>query len=298
MSGEYSIENALHVVTGLEEVFAVLKGLDLSSDNITNVVTAALDATERYLPVGSVPAISELLISLKLHRETLIQDVKSRAEVTRVVESLASDLREQLESMRPKEADRVTLITYLAGATSAARYLEIGCCNDACFSAVSVPHKVGVDPRSGGTLRMTSDEYFARHREQFDLIFIDGLHECRQVARDIENALKILAPRGYIVMHDCNPRYEIRQITPAVTGVWNGDVWKAYVHYRQQPDLESIVADFDHGCGIIRRGKNPAPIRLGGPFPELTWAELAANRARWLPLQSFTGVKDWLQPQA
>ena len=44
---------------------------------------------------------------------------------------------------------------------------------------------IGVDPMSGGTHRMTSDEFFRRNREQwhykFDLVFIDGLHEVSRV---------------------------------------------------------------------------------------------------------------------
>ena len=36
--------------------------------------------------------------------------------------------------------------------------------------------KIGVDPVSGGNLRMTSDHFFKENKEKFDLIFIDGLH--------------------------------------------------------------------------------------------------------------------------
>lgn len=31
----------------------------------------------------------------------------------------------------------------------------------------------------GGTHRMTSDAFFATNEEQFDLVFIDGLHHYR-----------------------------------------------------------------------------------------------------------------------
>jgi len=36
-------------------------------------------------------------------------------------------------------------------------YLEIGCFKDETFSRINIEHKVGVDPVSGGTVRLTSD---------------------------------------------------------------------------------------------------------------------------------------------
>lgn len=39
-------------------------------------------------------------------------------------------------------------------------YLEIGCKDNSTFDRVKVAKKVGVDPNRGGTLRMTSDQYF------------------------------------------------------------------------------------------------------------------------------------------
>jgi predicted O-methyltransferase YrrM len=69
---------------------------------------------------------------------------------------------------------------------------------------------IGVDPNQGVTLRMTSDEFFAANQFTFDIVFIDGLHD--QVAKDIENSLRVLNPGGIIVMHDCNPTTKISQL--------------------------------------------------------------------------------------
>ena len=41
-------------------------------------------------------------------------------------------------------------------------YLEIGCDNDENFSKINVQNKIGVDPLKGGTLRMTSDDFFKK----------------------------------------------------------------------------------------------------------------------------------------
>ena len=53
-------------------------------------------------------------------------------------------------------------------------YLEIGCDQDEVFSKVNVENKVGVDPVSGGNVRLTSDAFFEKNSDFFDLIFIDG----------------------------------------------------------------------------------------------------------------------------
>ena len=56
-------------------------------------------------------------------------------------------------------------------------YLEIGCASNINFDSICVKHKVGVDPDMGGTLRLTSDDYFSKYKNsKFDLIFLDGLH--------------------------------------------------------------------------------------------------------------------------
>ena len=71
-------------------------------------------------------------------------------------------------------------------------YLEIGCFRDELFKNINCEKKVGVDPYSGGTIRMTSDEFFLQNKFNFDCIFIDGLHIYKQVKKDIENSLHIL----------------------------------------------------------------------------------------------------------
>mgnify|MGYP001385808686 CR=1 FL=1 len=38
-------------------------------------------------------------------------------------------------------------------------YLELGCDKDSNFSKIKIKNKIGVDPKLGGTLKMTSDEF-------------------------------------------------------------------------------------------------------------------------------------------
>ena len=57
-------------------------------------------------------------------------------------------------------------------------YLEIGCDDNYVFNSIILPekNKIGVDPRSGGNLKITSDKFFKNNKRKFDVIFIDGLH--------------------------------------------------------------------------------------------------------------------------
>ena len=41
-------------------------------------------------------------------------------------------------------------------------YLEVGCDKDSNFSKIKIQNKIGVDPSSGGTHRMTSDAFFQK----------------------------------------------------------------------------------------------------------------------------------------
>jgi predicted O-methyltransferase YrrM len=172
-------------------------------------------------------------------------------------------------------------------------YLEIGCCNNDCFDAVRCSQKVGVDPQSGGTLRMTSDAFFAVNQQTFDLIFIDGLHEATQVDKDIMNALRWSSERGVIVLHDCNPLFEIRTIVPRIAETWNGDVWKSLVRARSKPDLDCATGLLDHGCAVICKRPNSAPIQ---PIAEdsLSWLNLEANREKWLRTMSYDQLIAWI----
>ena len=96
-------------------------------------------------------------------------------------------------------------------------YLEIGCDKNQSFSKIRIDNKIGVDPIEGGTIRLTSDQFFDQNKNNFDIIFIDGLHHYSQVLKDINNSLKILNKNGFILVHDCLPRSLAQQAVPRLS---------------------------------------------------------------------------------
>ena len=141
-------------------------------------------------------------------------------------------------------------------------YLEIGCDKDENFSQIKIKNKTGVDPRSGGTLRMTSDEFFRTNKNKFEIIFLDGLHTYEQTIKDIKNSIKSLKTGGLIVVHDCLPKKIWNQIVPRMYGHWNGDVWKAIVEARTLNNVDTYTCIADHGLGIILNRPNKNILKL------------------------------------
>lgn len=169
-------------------------------------------------------------------------------------------------------------------------YLEIGVRDGGCFEQIKAEYKDGVDPnpiRRAIKLveyKITSDAFFSYTPKKWDIIFIDGLHECGQVLRDIKNSLKHLNQGGVIVCHDMSPQTEVAQITPSIVASWapwNGDCWKAWVQMRCKGGLSMYVIDTDHGCGIIKVDNSVKPLKIK---EQLTYANFDKNRNEWLNL--------------
>lgn len=157
---------------------------------------------------------------------------------------------------------RHELINFLIEKFDLKNYLEIGVDNGSNYNKIICESKNSVDPaedkysHAKPTYKMTSDGFFkneAKNHAPFDIIFIDGLHHSEQVDKDIENSIKFLTDDGFIILHDCNPLTEEVQIIPRTKiGVWNGDVWKSIVKFRNSDSkLGCVVLDTDHGLGII-----------------------------------------------
>lgn len=178
---------------------------------------------------------------------------------------------------------RIEIIKKIIKNNNFKSYLEIGCDNDENFSQISIDKKIGVDPLKGGTLRMTSDEFFSDNKISFDIIFLDGLHTYEQTIKDIKNSLKFLNENGVILVHDCLPKKIWNQIVPRMYGHWNGDVWKAIVHARTFDYADTYTCKADHGIGMIfkRRNKNPLIINCSN-FKNLKYSEYYKNHVEFM----------------
>lgn len=151
------------------------------------------------------------------------------------------------------------IMNFLIKRFSYEAYLEIGgqpSSPRATFHKIDCAKKIAVDPdaSSGADYLLKSDEFFAENDAQFDIIFIDGLHEHQQVLRDIHNSLGCLTPDGTIILHDMLPPTPAHE---ASTGT--GDCWRAFADLRvSRSDLSMHMlpppCGTEDGLGIIRRG--------------------------------------------
>ena len=195
----------------------------------------------------------------------------------------------KLEIEFPKNIFRWDLIQYIINKHNFKDYLEIGCDKDQSFSKIQIKNKVGVDPISGGTIRSTSNEFFLNNNDNFDLIFIDGLHHYKQVLLDIENSLKILNNNGFILVHDCLPKSLAQQAVPRYRGYWNGDVWKSIVKLRTKNDLDITTCQIDFGISIIRKKPNNFLLELNNvsDFEKLKFKDYYYNHRTYMNIKSY-----------
>ena len=167
-------------------------------------------------------------------------------------------------------------------------YLEIGCDKNILFNSVKIKKKIGIDPVSGGNIRMSSDNFFKNNQDKFDLIFIDGLHQYEQVKRDVYNSLKFLNDNGVILLHDCMPSSFMRQASKRSSNIWNGDVWKNIVEFRTLDQIDTYTIYADHGIGLILKRKNRNKLLLKiESFDKLKFQDYYKNYKLFLNIVHF-----------
>ena len=182
----------------------------------------------------------------------------------------------------PQDYFRWDLIDYLIKKYDYKDYLEIGCDRDQLFSRIKLENKIGVDPYSGGNVRKTSDDFFLENKKKFDLVFIDGLHTYTQVKKDILNSVKFLNTNGIILVHDCLPDTMSKQAVPRYKMQWNGDVWKAIVDLRQNPELDIYTCEMDQGIGIIKKKNNTSILKLSAEIDKLKFKDYFNNYKEYM----------------
>ena len=200
--------------------------------------------------------------------------------------------------------NRISIIQNIIDALQTRTYLEIGVEQGACFCHIQAETKIGIDPipptkevqAAGVYFQMSSDEFFASHAEglHINVAFVDGLHEYRQVLRDVDNCLRLLSDQGAIIIHDCNPasaqaatpyhELETAMRNPEWNWQWSGDVWKAIVVLRTRQDLHVVVLDCDFGVGVIRKGV-PESILPGMDVSQMAYKDFVQHRELLLNLK-------------
>jgi len=158
---------------------------------------------------------------------------------------------------------RTQTINELIESKGYSSYLEIGLGNCANFNAVKCENKLGVDPNviSLSTYNFTSDYFFSENTNNYDLIFIDGLHHADQVERDIVNAWNCLNKGGMILIHDVKPPSYDATIVPRKQNQWTGDVFKAWHGFKETyPKIKTGYIEEKYGLGVIEKSRHKIEI--------------------------------------
>ena len=192
--------------------------------------------------------------------------------------------------------NRVALVNLLCAGKLDGDYLEIGCQGNKLFDSVPMKNKVGVDPESGGTVKKTSDDFFAASNQKFDVIFIDGLHTYEQVRLDVINSIDRLKDGGWIALHDMLPQDWREEHVPRVTiGVWAGDVWKVAFELANSPGIDFKIIRIDHGVGVFRvLSPKPALKNMSDVLTKERFAYFYKNVDK-LPLVDWPSASEWIQ---
>ncbi len=187
-----------------------------------------------------------------------------------------------------KKIHRIDIVKKIIEIKGFNSYLEIGCDQNELFKTVNINKKIGVDPVSGGTHRMTSDKFFEKNKDKFDLIFIDGLHTYKQVRKDILNSLDSLNDKGFLLIHDCFPLSYFDQAVPRAQRKWNGDVWRAITELRTYDEINVCVGSFDNGIGLIFKSKNKNKLFIDNDFKKIKFKDYYENYKNYLNLLNYT----------
>ena len=201
------------------------------------------------------------------------------------------NFKKKLKYNFPLNFYRWDLIDYLIKKNNYKNYLEIGCDENQLFSKIKIENKIGVDPYSGGNVRKTSDQFFLENKEKFDIVFIDGLHEYKQVKKDILNSVNCLNENGIILVHDCMPDSLGKQAVPRYKMQWNGDVWKAIVDLRQNDNLEIYTCEIDQGIGVIKNKINSQPLKISKPINKIKFKDYYNNYKTYMRVISLEQFK-------
>jgi hypothetical protein len=216
----------------------------------------------------------------------------------RKLEDLARVSRPLRRRLAPSHFKETYVNRALARQERPRLYLEIGVREGESFRLATAERKFGIDPERMPTMaalepgeeffETTSDEFFAELAPRvlepgsIHVALVDGLHEFRQVLRDVTNLEPYMRRDGVVIVDDCNPPSAERASPEPIGGAWNGDVWKVVAFLvAERPDLRVATIDADEGVGVVSRFGTPPPP------PD----EAAVERFKSLPYEHLAGER-------
>jgi hypothetical protein len=233
------------------------------------------------------------------------RDELDRQWSTRQLETVARISRPLRRRLLPNRFKETYVNRALVRYDRPTLYLEIGVREGESFRLAIADTKIGIDPdrmpmmarlQAGERFfQATSDEFFEDLAEDvlepasIHVALIDGLHEFRQVLRDLTHLERYMRSNGVVILDDCNPPTPERgSDTPLIGGKWNGDVWKLPVYLiAERSDLAVATIDADEGVGVVTGFGTPVqPVdqALIARYKLLPYEYLASDRTRVLNL--------------
>lgn len=175
-------------------------------------------------------------------------------------------------------------------------YMEVGCRAGRSFAPVR-GKTIAVDPFFKAEVNIigakprlfvfqdTSDDFFASGFLQqmgirLSFSFLDGMHLCEYLLRDILNTEAASHPDGVIALHDCIPfNYKMlsRDLANLPRGPWTGDVWKLIPILRKyRPEMGVTVLNCRPTGLVLLSNLDPGNTVLRDHYEEIVaeWAEL------------------------
>ena len=166
------------------------------------------------------------------------------------------------------------------------RYLEIGVERGHTFESVRAGEKVGVDPspmfnvqelpEGAEFFSKESDDFFSGFAgEKFDVVFVDGLHECHQTYRDIIHAFANMKEGSVCVVDDVGPT-DYASSLPSLRSSTRAKKLRRIRHRRWYGDVYRAI------CAISECHPEIGIKIVGDPKASHSWAILYAKEAAGL----------------
>ena len=174
------------------------------------------------------------------------------------------------------------------------KYLEIGCDLDQTYNKVITNRKVGIDPVRGGSLRLSSKEFFENFNNQkFDFIFIDGSHLIEEVFYDTVQSIKNLNVGGYVLLDDVLPNNYLNTLRTRLTLHSFQDAYKILFFLSKLNFIDLYLLPFDHGMALFKLNSSADESKLSFDFNDYNFDDYISliNKNQFHTIKTFEDFK-------